>query len=141
MWVYVFPAAAAVALLFVLHRRRRWRRTLSDRPSLAGKTVVVTGGGSGLGACLAERLAVREKADVFVWDVDERGMASVKARIEERGGRVGTFAVDVANGAQVAELVRLMEVKGQAIDVLISNAGVAVLRSVAQVTDADVRRR
>lgn len=98
----------------------------------------MTGGGSGIGATLVERLAVREKADVYVWDINSEGMQAVKARVEHQGGQCAIFPVDVSNSSQVSEIVKLMESKGKEIDVLVNNAGVAVCKPYLETTDAEV---
>jgi NAD(P)-dependent dehydrogenase (short-subunit alcohol dehydrogenase family) len=100
---------------------------------------VVTGGGSGIGAVLAEKLSVDEKADVFVWDVNVEGMNVVKARVQERGGAIAAFPVDVSNFDQVSEIVALMESKGKEIDVIVNNAGVAICKSFLDCSNAEVQ--
>jgi len=52
---------------------------------LAGRVAVVTGGGSGIGRAMVDRLA-REGAKVVIADVDERGLAAVVASVRARGG-------------------------------------------------------
>ncbi len=61
---------------------------------------VVTGGGRGIGAGLAERLA-REGASVAVWDLDGRAADETAARIQASGGRAVGIGCDVSNAASV----------------------------------------
>src|SRR5438477_49677 len=60
------------------------RRSMRD---LAGRVAVVTGGGSGIGRAMVDRLA-REGAKVVIADVDERGLAAVVASVRAHGGEV-----------------------------------------------------
>lgn len=87
---------------------------------LANKTVIVTGGGNGIGAALCRRFAA-ESAKVVVSDID--GEAAV--RVAEEIGGTG-IQCDVANEPSVQALVsHAMETYGR-IDVFCSNAGITV---------------
>ena len=95
--------------------RERGRRAAVE---LAGASVVVTGGGHGIGRALAERFAA-EGAQVTVADVDG-------ARAEKIAGRIGGVAVtcDVGDRAAMADLVgRATDAHGP-VDVFCSNAGI-----------------
>jgi NAD(P)-dependent dehydrogenase (short-subunit alcohol dehydrogenase family) len=85
---------------------------------LAGASVVVTGGGHGIGRALAERFAT-EGAQVTVADVDG-------ARAEKIAGRIGGVAVtcDVGDRAAMADLVRRATDAHGPVDVFCSNAGI-----------------
>ncbi len=78
-----------------------------------GKTVVVTGGGHGIGRAVAERFA-QEGGRVFVNDVD-------RSRAEEVSNAIGGVAIvgDVSSKAQVDAM---FERAGE-VDILVNNAG------------------
>jgi len=133
--VYVLTAAAATAFYVWWARRRRLAALIAAKGSLRGKTVVVTGGGSGIGAMLVEKLAVDEGAEVYVWDVDTAGLATVKRAVEQRGALVSTFPLDVTNKAQVTDMIQLMEKRDKPVDVLVNNAGVAFSKSFLETSD------
>ena len=106
---------------------------------LAGRVMLVTGGGGGLGRAMAEGFA-REGAAVAVTDVNLEGARSVARGIEERGGRAVALALDVTSEEQVergvAEAVRAL---GR-LDVAVSNAGVQHIAPLTGFAFADWRR-
>jgi 2-hydroxycyclohexanecarboxyl-CoA dehydrogenase len=83
---------------------------------LEGKTAFVTGGGSGIGAATARRLAA-EGARVAVGDIDSESAAAVAAEID---GLACTL--DVSDAASVRAAVEQIAPLGE-IDVLVNNAG------------------
>lgn len=89
-----------------------------DAVRLAGKSVVVTGGASGIGRALARRFAAEGARGVVVADLNEEWAV----RVAESIGGIGV-ACDVGDPAQIAALVaRAREAYGE-IDVFCSNAG------------------
>jgi len=136
MYIYatiVCSLAAAAYYVYSAGKRRK-------RESIRGKLILLTGGGSGIGAELAYRLAVREGALVFVLDVDKKGLHATRQRIEAEGGKCSTFECDVTQREQVSSLVEMLEARGQAVDVLINNAGVAVKKPFIDSSDEELER-
>ena len=84
-------------------------------PDLAGRTILVTGAGRGIGAVLV-RMLVDHGATVFA---GYHGAAEMGAL----GGAV-TFPLDVTDAASVAAAVRQVATFGGRLDVLVNNAGV-----------------
>lgn len=87
--------------------------------SLRAKVVMITGGGSGLGAAFARRLA-RDEARVVVCDIDEHKATAVALDIK---GAVAVF--DVTDSAAVDLEVDLVMERHGRLDVMINNAGIA----------------
>ena len=96
--------------------------------SLEGRTVVVTGGGAGIGARTAELLSAAG-AHVVVLDRDRDAAESVAAALTS-GEAV---QVDLGDGDELESAIRDLPVLTQA-DVLVSNAG---LTRVERITDSD----
>ena len=104
--------------------------------SFAGRVAVVTGGASGIGRALAERLA-REGMKVVVADLDEGGLDEVVAGIRARGGEALAVRTDVADLAAVQALAdRAFSAYG-AVHVLCNNAGVALWGGLESATHRD----
>jgi NAD(P)-dependent dehydrogenase (short-subunit alcohol dehydrogenase family) len=105
---------------------------------LAGKIALITGGASvpGLGSATAIRFA-EEGAVVYVTDRDRDGAEKVAAGIRASGGQAVAMAHDVTDEAQWdAVFAKIIADHGR-LDVLVNNAGIAVLRMIEDFTTAD----
>ncbi|MCK6372687.1 MAG: glucose 1-dehydrogenase [Zoogloea sp.] len=89
---------------------------------LSGKAAVITGGGNGLGAAIAQRMA-DEGAAIAVLDRDPNGRA-VAERIAAGGGRALFVQTDVTDEAQVSAAMRATFEAFGRLDVLVNNAGI-----------------
>jgi 3-oxoacyl-[acyl-carrier protein] reductase len=88
-----------------------------NRLDLEGRHAVVTGGASGIGLAIAQRLAA-SAGTVTIWDMDAKAGQAVAAEL-------GSFVpVDVSDFASVARAVDATMQRTPAIDVLINNAGI-----------------
>ncbi|MFT4729512.1 MAG: NAD(P)-dependent dehydrogenase (short-subunit alcohol dehydrogenase family) [Granulosicoccus sp.] len=90
--------------------------------ALQDKVAIVTGAGSGIGAASARRFA-EEGAQVLVADIRLHKAALTVADIEGDGGVAVACAVDVADEASIAAMVKEAIKHFGRIDVLFSNAG------------------
>jgi NAD(P)-dependent dehydrogenase (short-subunit alcohol dehydrogenase family) len=91
----------------------------------ADAVAVVTGGGMGLGEALCEELA-RRGATVVVADIDDDAARRVAARLAESGAPAVAVRVDVANQAEVAQLIETTVAGHGRVDYMINNAGIAI---------------
>jgi NAD(P)-dependent dehydrogenase (short-subunit alcohol dehydrogenase family) len=87
------------------------------------RTVVVTGGGNGIGRALALRFAVEGARSVVVADHDGRWAADVARQVEARGATALGVACDVGDPNAVEALVDEAERAFGPADVFCSNAG------------------
>ena len=98
---------------------------------LSEKVVLITGGGSGVGAAIA-RVCAREGARVVVIGRDE---VKLKAVCDCIGRAASCFAADVTDRPRVKEVVDGVIVDRGRIDILVNNAGVNVVdRALAKLT-------
>ncbi|WP_328314870.1 glucose 1-dehydrogenase [Streptomyces sp. NBC_00442] len=100
---------------------------------LEGKTVVITGAGSGLGRAMARRLA-RDGASVVAAGDRAGPLAETVALIEQDGGRALAVTADVSREDDVAALIERVADELGRLDVLINNAGVEFSKPVLETT-------
>ena len=94
--------------------------------SLAGKVVVITGGGRGIGAATAKLLA-EEGALVAIGDLDEKLAKETAASV---GGTTVGMALDVTDHAGYTAFLDEVERELGPIDVLVNNAGIMPLNRI-----------
>ena len=87
------------------------------------KTVLVTGGASGLGRGICLVLAERG-ADLAVADINLEGARAVEAEVSQHGHQVQAFGVDVTDEDEVRALVAAATAAFGRIDVLVNGAGI-----------------
>jgi NAD(P)-dependent dehydrogenase (short-subunit alcohol dehydrogenase family) len=105
---------------------------------LSGKIALVTGGASvpGLGSSTAVRFA-EEGAVVYLTDRDAAGAEAVAQGIRDKGGKAHAMAHDVTSEADWDRVMAAIDAAHGRLDVLVNNAGIAVLRLIEDFTTAD----
>jgi gluconate 5-dehydrogenase len=101
---------------------------------LDGKVALITGGGSGLGAAIAEGYA-GYGAKVVLVDVDQAQAQQVAQTIEAAGGAAIALACDVASSADVTAAVAQTLAQFGKIDILVNNAGIGQRSPAEDMTD------
>ena len=89
---------------------------------LDGKTVIITGGGGGIGGASCRRFA-QEGAKVAIFDLNLQSAQNVASEIVASGGVAAAFDCDITNRASVDAAVAASQSQLGAIDVLVNNAG------------------
>lgn len=93
------------------------------RPDLfAGKVAIVTGGGSGIGRCIAHELASLS-ATVVLSGRKEEKLLTVKAEIEASGGKADHVVANMRSEAEVQALMTTTVARHGRLDYLVNNAG------------------
>ena len=110
--------------------RAEWVERI-DGGRFAGKTVIVTGAGSGIGRATASRIA-REGGRVVAVDVSQERLDEFAG--EHDGADIVTLVADITDDAKVAEIV---EAAGERVDGLANIAGIMDdMTPIGELTDA-----
>lgn len=105
----------------------------------AGKVVLVTGGGSGVGRAVALGFA-REGATVVVAARGREALEQTVKLAEAEGARAAALPVDVTVSAEVARLVGEIVRRYGRLDIAVNNAGAFTAGPVAELAEEDWKR-
>lgn len=97
------------------------------------KTVIVTGGGSGIGLAIAQKF-VQAGWQTIIVGRDAQKLAAAK---ESMGSLCETVSADLSNLGSIPELVQQITKQFGAIDALVNNAGINMKKEFLEVTDTD----
>jgi thioester reductase-like protein len=111
-----------------LHRDR----TLAG--AVRGRTVVITGGSSGIGKAAALQLAAAGAIPILVARSADK-LEEARAEIEEAGGTAYAYSVDLSSVDAIEEFVQQLLADHPRIDMLVNNAGRSIRRGVLQSLD------
>jgi NAD(P)-dependent dehydrogenase (short-subunit alcohol dehydrogenase family) len=92
---------------------------------MAGRSVVVTGGASGIGAACALRMAQEGAASVVVGDLDDARGDQVVAALRAAGAAAGFVRTDVTDAGACRALVDAGAATTGRVDVLVAAAGIS----------------
>ncbi len=108
--------------------------------SLADKTAVITGGGSGIGRAIAELFSTRG-ANVHVLELDATAAQNTFDNAPDiQSGRVTVHGCNVSDSAQVASVFELIAKQTGRIDILVNSAGIAHIGKLDTTSEADFTR-
>lgn len=88
------------------------------------KTVLVTGGCSGIGKIMARKALERGASKIIILDRDEAAFPQLQDEWKSFGKPVDTFYVDLADLQQIEEVAARIKAAGNSPDILINNAGI-----------------
>jgi short-subunit dehydrogenase len=103
---------------------------------MKGKTVLITGGASGIGKIMI-RLFLERKSNVIIWDINSLKIDETILEFESKGTIVG-FVVDVSNVHQIQETAIKVKQEIGIVDVLINNAGIVAGKYFHEHTTVDI---
>lgn len=116
---------------------------------VAGRVVLITGAGSGIGRALAYRFAARNST-LVLYDVVENALREtadeIKRRASKSSGRGGavppvhTYVCDISNAKQVEAIAEQVHADVGSVDILVNNAGITNGKSFCQTEPAALER-
>jgi len=104
--------------------------------SLHGKSALITGAASGIGAAIAEIFA-KAGATVYVADRDTAGAEAHAAAI---GSQAQALSLDVTSEPACVQAAETVQAKTGALDILVNNAGIGAVGTIMQSSGADLDR-
>jgi len=113
----------------------------AQHPGIAGKVVLNTGAGSGIGRAMAHAFA-RHGAKLMLLDLDAAGLAETRAQLNEAFPDVEVDCVQasIADDNAVEQACAATQARFGRIDILLNNAGIAVNKPSLELTPAEWRR-
>ncbi len=106
-------------------------------PKLSGKTALVTGGGRGIGAAIARKLAAEGANVALTYSRSETQAHHVATECGNFGVRAEAICADAADRAIMTQLVdRVVEKFGQ-LDILVNNAAICPVASLEECSDEE----
>lgn len=101
--------------------------------SLSNKSVIVTGGGSGIGKAIS-LLFAQQGATVHIIELNPMAAEETVNQIRENGGNANAFACDITQQDKVFEVFEQIGL----INILVNNAGIAHVGNLENTTEADM---
>lgn len=98
------------------------------RATVSGKTVLVTGASYGIGEATARKMAAAGATVLIVARSAER-LEDIAAAINAGGGRAVAYPTDLTDESAVSELTKRVTEDHGAVDIVVSNAGKSLRRS------------
>ncbi|MER8659623.1 SDR family oxidoreductase [Mesorhizobium sp. M1148] len=104
---------------------------------LQGKTALVTGSSRGIGRAIAEGLASKGAAVVVNYVGNHEAADEVVAAIAGKGGKAIAVQADISSVSDIHRLFDEAESEFGAVDIVVANVGVAVIKPLTEATEAD----
>ena len=109
---------------------------MSEHFAFKGRTAVITGAASGIGAALADALADRG-CNLILADINADGLAMVAERVARPFQTVTSRVLDIADGEAIKAFAAEVGESGTPVHLLFNNAGVALGGTFDQVSESD----
>jgi 3-oxoacyl-[acyl-carrier protein] reductase len=108
--------------------------------SLRGRTALVTGGARGIGAAIVRALAEAGAAVAINYRERADAANALANQITGAGGKAVAIGADVSEAGAVTQMMERANAELGPIEILVNNAGIAIVRGVDDLTEADFDR-
>lgn len=106
----------------------------------SNKTVVITGGCSGIGKIMARKSFERGVAALVILDINEQGLEQTKTELSAFNKQIFTFTIDLFDPGQIKTVAEKIRATVGNIDILINNAGIIIGKYFHEHSHADIQR-
>ncbi len=106
---------------------------------IAGSTVLITGGGLGIGRLMALKMAALG-ARIVIWDINPQNLARVQDELQRAGRQVFGYQVDVSDREAVYAAAERTLAEAGPVHILVNNAGVVSGKPFIECSDEQIER-
>lgn len=106
--------------------------------SINGKTVLITGGASGIGKLMGEKLLKAGAKQLVIWDINKENLDKTSFELKAGGFTVFPHVVDISDTDKVIELAKTVKKETGSVDILINNAGVVAGKRFANLSHKEI---
>ncbi|KAI1290361.1 Epidermal retinol dehydrogenase 2 [Halotydeus destructor] len=106
---------------------------------VSGSTVLITGGGAGLGRLMAQRFG-RLGSKVVIWDIDKVNLKTTEAMIRQDGGQCFAYVCDVSDSQSVYKMADTVRQEVGQVEILVLNAGIVNGKPLLELEDDRIRK-
>jgi NAD(P)-dependent dehydrogenase (short-subunit alcohol dehydrogenase family) len=104
--------------------------------NLRGKTAIITGGGSGIGASIAYKFA-HQGANVAILEIDLQKAQQFVADLDDDTLKISCYQVDISKHLDTIEVINKVIKHHGSVDILVNNAGVSQIGSLDQTSEQE----
>lgn len=90
------------------------------------KTVLITGGCSGIGKIMGRKSIERGCKNLIIWDINEEGLRATKEEFSTSDTQIFTYKVDVSQLDEIKISAQKVRAEVDSVDILLNNAGIVV---------------
>jgi len=105
---------------------------------IRNRSILITGGASGIGKLIAERCLQQRAYKVILWDINAERLEKTKEEFSQKGWEVDTHIVDVSNLDDIKRASQQVKDEYTTIDLLFNNAGIVVGKPFEEHTHKDI---
>ncbi|CAL1288191.1 unnamed protein product [Larinioides sclopetarius] len=127
----IYYVIESIILTFV-PRRYRYK-------DIKGQTVLITGGGCGIGRLLALRFA-QHGARIVVWDLNLNGAQETVKMVKDQGGEAFAYRCDVSQPQAVYDAAAKVKQEVGKVDILVNNAGIVTGKRLLDCPDEKIKK-